>query len=271
MPGQMYFGNKERMTWVKCPDSGMGMGGSRYTAEGTFLNGGSFVRNSATGHRSYDLSWNFLRADQKDEIRAYLDSVYGTGLLYFLDPFALRRNILPTCWASPGVAVDGGPRLLGGMADVPTSVQLTVPAGAPTQGAMYTTAADSEFRTLWVPIPPGHSLHMSALYDATGTAALTATPDGGAPVTLPSTGAATALSGTGVTLSLAGVGTISLGYMMAQVLPTGQSPDFSRFYSGVGHSGTRLSGDISDVGYSSPQALDFSALSFTLKETGSWE
>lgn len=123
MPGKMYFGNKARMTFVKCPDSGMGMNGSRYSAEGTFLNGGAYVRNSATGHRSYDMSWNFLRADEKDEIRAYLDGVYGSGLLHFLDPFAMRRNVLPTCWASPGVAVDGGPSLVGGMANAPTAAQ----------------------------------------------------------------------------------------------------------------------------------------------------
>ncbi len=123
MPGQMYFGNKGRMTFVKCPDTGMGMNGSRYSAEGVFLNGGAYVRNSATGHRTYDMSWNFLRADEKDDIRAYLDGVYGTGLLYFLDPFAMGRNVLPTCWASPGVAVDGGPRLVGGMANAPTAAQ----------------------------------------------------------------------------------------------------------------------------------------------------
>lgn len=490
MPGQMYFGNRARMTWVKCPDSGMGMGGSRYSSEGVFLNGGAFVRNSATGHRAYDMSWNFLRADEKDAIRSYLDGVYGTGLLYFLDPFAMRRNVLPTAWAAPGVAVDGGPRLLGGMSEAPvaatpagpetllrtnlinnpmpastndwfspagdpltlvteggqnaievlnnsgdnavytyprslvtpdsslsgsaylpsaalvpgawiafsaevraldtsvaaamrlvlqasgtggtfaggattvtlarpvsntgyvrisgavqiatvsaatyfrtiiwpgnasavagsgfrfrkvvraiasteaaalaavatyfdgattdtatrrydwqgaanaslsTETALSVPEGIPVQGAKYTVDADSEFKKLWVPIPPGHTLHITAPYSRTGTAALTVTPDNGVAATLPPTGTPTTVSGTGATLSLAGLGTITLGYMMAQVLPTGQTPDFSRFYPGIGHSGARLSGDINDIGYSSPQALDFSALSFTLRETGSWE
>jgi len=274
MPGKMYFGNKARMKWVKCPDSGMGMNGARYSTEGIFLNGGSYVRNSATGHRVYDVNWNFLRANEKDEIRSYLDGVYGPGLIYFLDPFAMPRNVLPTAWASPAVAADGGPSLVGGLASQPTKVTVTpaVPA-SPVSAAVYALESATVFKEVWVPVPDGFQLHMSARYTAPGTGKVTATRDGGATTTVAGTGATTTLAAgpSGYTVRLAGTGALTLTYIMAQVLPVGQTPDFSRFYPGVGHSGVRLSGDINDVGYSSPQALDYSALSFTMRETGTWE
>lgn len=491
MSGQMYFGNKTRMTWVKCPSVGMGRSSHGYTAEGVFLNGGSWVRNSAGRHNAYDLNWNFLRADERQEIRAYLDNVYGNDLIYFLDPFAMGRNVLPTSWSSPGISARGGTSLVQNASGVPTTqgvpagqrvnygrnpeavgtvsgssvpgfatyqtgtgeagttivrssdldgprmpdgrvlgyarrtvttpktggstgwraeaveyrsnasgvsgdpvrtsvyvrfnasadpgaIHRTVrirsringttsnesddivlprgqwtridvpntatgnftytdwwvlqgagsnlPAGSsldvtgllvekssgvktyfsgasldtpqettvwngtanassstatlsqadtPAYGASYTLNAESVSKECYLPVPEGYTLHLQGYYTRTGTAAVALVSVGGASTVLPAgTTASTSVAVTGsagYTLKLSGVGTVNLTYLMAQILPTGQEPDFEQFIPGEGHSGCRLSGEISDVGYSAPQALDYSALSFTLRETGSWE
>lgn len=485
----MYFGTQEHMSWVKCPASGMGRNAARYTSEGVFLNGGSYVRSSAASHNVYEMNWNFLRQVEKEAIRDYYDGIYGTGLIHFLDPFAMTRNVLPSAWSNPGLALVDGVSLLDvrpkvgsvvlsgegsvtnlytnpsfedGIAGLLFSSDLTLShstsggsfafvgggsalcevsatpsprtflyqhnvdalggnfvassfqvrpsggpypfvartvfyddadviisygpfgsvvnavnaqwsevraglvaapvgtasartylyqgdgvgdidatpgaifftdawltavtdsesealavldagyfdgntqdtqstvyswtgpehgsasvkspsyavSGLPNRGAKYTLTDTSVPKTLWVPVPDGYTLHVGAVHSKTGTAALTVSKDAGGTVTVPAdtSGAqhvipATAVTdcGGGVTLNLTGVGTITLQAIMAQVLPDGQSPSGTRFISGQGNSGCRFSGDFTETGYSAPQALDFSALSFTLRETGSWE
>lgn len=108
MAGQMYFGNRNRMTWVKCPDSGMGLTRARWSAEGVYLNGGGYVRESTASHIVYEMGWNFLNRAQLYAITDYRDGVYGPGNIYFLDPFQMDRNVLPQNWAQPAIE-DGQP------------------------------------------------------------------------------------------------------------------------------------------------------------------
>lgn len=104
MAGLMYFGNRNRMTWVKCPDTGMGMSRAHWSADGTYLNGGGYVRNSKAGHLVYEMGWNFLNRAQLYAITDYRDGLYGPGSIYFLDPFQMDRNVLPQHWAHPALA-----------------------------------------------------------------------------------------------------------------------------------------------------------------------
>lgn len=64
---------------------------------------------------------------------------------------------------------------------------------------------------------------------------------------------------------------IDIRWLQALVLPTGQTPVWSTWMPGLGHSGCRPDGDPSYTLYSAPQAIDFGALSLPLRETGAWE
>lgn len=277
MAGQMYFGTRERMTWVKCPDTGVGIGRIRWSAEGTYLNGGGYVRESTAGHLVHDMSWNFLTREQVYAIMDYRDGVYGGGLIHFLDPFQMNRNVLPQNWAFPALAGEDGMPLL--YEETPTiSAGGTNSLNAPTSRATYTVASDSVAETLWLPVPDGYSLHVGGLFAATGTAVITATPDVGSPVNLTPSAATSAHNymttvltsvGGGVTLALGGVGTLNLWFLGAQVLPTGQTPQTTTFQSGQGTSGSRFAGDPTITGYSAVR--DHLALAVRLKETGSWD
>ncbi len=277
MAGQMYFGTQARMTWVKCPDTGMGMGRTRWSAEGTYLNGGGFVRESTAGHLIHEMSWNFLTRDQLRAITDYREGVYGDGLLYFLDPFQMDRNILPQHWAFPALAGDDGMSLLENerpvLADAPANT-----LNAPTKTAVYLLDENSVTRTVWLPVPDGYSLHVGGLLAGAGTAAVTATPDSGSAVNLQNDLTTTphnyhhrVLSsvGGGVTLSLTGEGGLNLWCLGAQVLPDGRTPTTTTFQSGQGTSGSRFVGDPTITGYSA--ARDHVALGIRLKETGAWD
>jgi hypothetical protein len=65
---------------------------------------------------------------------------------------------------------------------------------------------------------------------------------------------------------------ITIRWLQAKVLPTGQAVTWTEGWKpGLGHSGCRLDGDPTYTLYSSPQALDYGALSLPLRETGAWE
>lgn len=474
----MYFGTRDRMQWVKCPASGMGRGSQRYSSDGVFTNGGGWSTSSLAGHLVYEMNWNFLRQTEKEAIRDYYDGTYGSGLIYFLDPFAMSRNVLPAAWANPALALEGGPPMSpvalyeqqnvtppasygrtnlatnplpasdtgwaisggetltfiaddggqpaleamdplgdGGMYTDPTdrtnpeigqwvafgvdvkgldadiaaamalrvmgyggtevdngavqsrpvtttgytrisvaaqvtardpagylrtliwpypspasphafrfrkavvavadtetaalsavepyfdgntpdtqdrvhfwedeinnSISVEMPSfsaiGAPSRGIRYTSDAYTHFKKHWIPVPDGYTLHIGAIHTADSGCGIEVVTETGERAVLPHDTdpyphliPATAINNCngGATVSLFGTGDVVIQGIMAQVLPDGEVPQTDRFISGQGHSGCRFSGDIVDTGYSAPSALDYSALSFTLRETGSWE
>lgn len=277
MAGQMYFGNRSRMIWVKCPDSGMGFTRSRWSAEGTYLNGGGYVRESTAGHLVYEMGWNFLTRDQAYAITDYRDGIYGSDPLYFLDPFHMNRNVLPQHWAAPALAGEDAMPLVYEQYPV-LSAGAANALNAPAQRATYTLDADSAPESVWVPVPDGYSLHIGGLFSVTGTAAVRAIPNTGSPVNLTPSSTTTAHNflttvmsgvGGGVELSLSGIGTVNLWFLGAQVLPNGRVPTSTTFFSGQGTSGSRFVGDPSINGYSAVR--DHVALSVRLKETGAWD
>jgi len=273
----MWFGTKERMTWVKCPAIDASISKNGWSTEGLFLNGGAYTRGSVTGHKRYEFSWNL--ASQRDiyDILDYADGLYGTDLIYFIDPFASGTNLLPQWWASPRVQAEDAPPLVKNSSVRPTVVDTaTNTYSYPTKSAVFSLADNDVIDTLYIPIPEGFELHFGCHGASTGTAEIIITQDGGTPsaVTLLDVDTAeltnTVVSGVpGVTLSARGAGYLTVAGMVAQVLPVGSVAPTGRFISGRGHSGCRFVGTPAVTGYSS--ALDKIGASAVLLETGAWE
>lgn len=275
---KMYFGTRERMTWVNCPAINTDLSKGRWSSNGQFLNGGAYVRNSVTGNKRYQFSWNMASSDEIREILDYADGLYGSDLVYFLDPFAVAKNLLPSWWASPRLQNEDAPPLTRGkrpsLVDTPAN-----PHAYPTKSAVYTLTGSESFDSVYIPLPPGYELHFGAHGSSTGDAAVAVVPEGGVAEVVAMLDVTsieltnTVLSGTtGVTITAQGTGQMTLTGLVARVLPEGSQPPTGRFVSGQGHSGCRF--DMSSLtvsGYSSPQALDKQAASATLIEVGGWE
>lgn len=159
----MYFGTKERMDWVPCPavDRPASMQSPNGTLE--YENGGAFVRRVPTGHRNYEMAWNFLPNEEAEKIEGWAQGVWGSGPYYWVDPMIARGNMLPSYWAYPGAGVDSTPLIEGKAPQDVTIASVPVPnpvPGAPTRGIRYQVSNDPgvQYKTLFLPIPPGHTL-----------------------------------------------------------------------------------------------------------------
>lgn len=270
----MYFGNKERMAWVPCPAIDASMTATKWSTSGQYLNGGRYSRSSQTGAMTYQFTWNLTTAQNIRKITDYYDGIYGPGPFYFLDPFALETNVLPSYWAAPRLASDDGPSLVKDTRPTLVSTASNT-LSYPTQTAVYTLTEDSRVNELWIPLPPGYVFHLGVHGSATGTAGLSFTPDGGVAVKATMLAVAstqrtnhTVSDATGVTLRLTGVGMVSLAGVMAQIRPAGQTVPAGDFISGQGHSGCAFDGGVPISGYSA--ALDKKGASATLVEVGAW-
>src|SRR5918993_47633 len=148
MAGQMWFGTPGYMTWVPCPRTGMGMSKQRWSTSGTYLNGGGYARSSTYGHQQYDMAWEMITSAQSELLESYIDGLYGDGLIYFMDPFTMAGNVLPTNWAAPGQIERGAPSI------TTTTPTTFAAAAANTLGypaRTVTPVAAGNTRTLYIP------------------------------------------------------------------------------------------------------------------------
>lgn len=106
-----YFGNLATGL-VKRPAPKTDMDGSAVGESETlsFANGGAFVSQSEGTHREFNLSWGVQEKSVMNWLNEYRNGVYGTGLLYMVDPFA--TNHMPPHWANPGLTCKGWPSLV---------------------------------------------------------------------------------------------------------------------------------------------------------------
>lgn len=279
-PRSVFFGTEGRMTWIKAPAINVGMSKGKWTSSGVMLNGGAYELSSNYAHRKFDFAWNLMSPEEVRKITRYFDGVYGEGLLYYLDPFAMNSNVLPLSWSVPRLAADDAPPLV--LDQVPT-LSAVVPNSndLPVQAATYTLSASSVFDSVFIPVPDGEGLNIGVVGSRTGTAAVTFTPKTGSAVspTLTGIGSTNLITnymtntGGGVTVSLSGTGTITLVGMQARVSSVSELivPYTDGFVAGEGHSGLRLSGVANISGYSAPSALNLQSISATLTEVGAWE
>ena len=274
----LYFGTKERMTWVRPPSIDADISKGKWSAEGGFLNGGAFVRGSSTGHKRYRFTWNLAAQEDIYDILDYADGLYGDGLIYFLEPFSAPTNCLPQFWAAPRLQNIDAPPLTHDVRPTLVNTASNV-FSYPTKSAVYTFTSTSTFDSLWIPIPPDYTLHFGAHGSATGTATITVQADGDthdAVTLLGVTGSTltntTVVGASGATISAEGEGQLTLAGLVAQVLPTGVSAPTGDFISGRGHSGCRfVPSSVTIQGYSAPEALDKVAATALLVEVGAWE
>lgn len=271
----MYFGTRERMTWIKSPNSGMGRTRSGWSASGTYLNGGGWSRESGTKHFEPSLTWSFMDHRQVRDIEDYYLGAYGPGPFYWVDPFAHTTNVLPAHWSVPRLAADDAPPLIRGqrpsLSDTPENT-----IGLPTKMATYELSLGDDHHEVWVPVPPGFAAHVAVWGVSSGTAAVVGTTadDGMIDTVLTSPASSFTLWRTytsDVTISTFGNGTLTLAGMLVQVLPTGVSPSSGqRFLSGAGHSGCAFKSAPTVTGYSSPQAIDYQSVTADFIEVGAW-
>ncbi len=269
-----YFGYQGNLQAVKIPSSGLERTQQAFRSSGTLTNGGGWVRSSVSKHYTYQLNWDFIRNADYAKISALYD--YGE-LIHFLDPQAAASNSLPPYIAQAGDAALGGYRLVNYATTASvTAVSTIAPLilDGPQRTVRYSAITGVTRKTIWLPIPAGHTLHLRGLTtSSTNTriqigATLLANWVSGSVV--PSTSVASPAN-LGVNLSISSGDDISIRWLQTKVLPTGESVVWGNWMPGLGHSGCRLDDVPSYTLYSAPQAVDYGALGLPLRETGAWE
>lgn len=299
---KMWFGTREYAQWIETPLSGADVSSVGWSAGGVLLNGGGWQKNSDATHKTYNFSWRKSSTRQQAQLmQSFRDGTYGTGPLYFLDPLTYTTNILPKTWADPSLAArNPGLNLIPGI--TPTASRDTALSNEPydfriqsypINWATYTIPSGSarSGRKLFVPIPEGYSLHLGAVYQATGTAAIKVRRvkwDGtyGTTFTLESIPAwMNAVTNTdligngdaGVEIWVEKLGnssaSIAIKGMTARVQPQFLAPDAIKlgpWVGGQGHSGVRFEGDVKIIEHNGMGGgqVEYAA---TFKEVGTWE
>jgi hypothetical protein len=181
MAGKVYFGNTNFQTFIEAPLSGLKAGSSGYSATTNLLNGRAFVKRSQGATRTFSPSWvgpmnSTVLADSLNTIKDFADGVYGTGSVYWLDPYAIDKNILPPHFAAPGLTSKDWPAL-SSAATTFTTLSGTSNVYAnnfPLTYATYVGAGSSTGKSIDIIIPPGYSFHFGWHATAAGISAFTA-------------------------------------------------------------------------------------------------
>ena len=280
----MWFGNRNYMQWIPCPQVGAAYGSIGSGNGGQYLHGGSFRRQTLNTTKGRSLTWSLNARDAIRPITDYVEGVYGRGAIYWLDPFDMDKNVLAQSFATPPPGGYDGIVLNGGDLRPQLVVTTPNPYGYPAESAVYTlnAATDKPYRH-WVPIPPGYTAWVGANGVAgTGGTVYARTTNG--PVAAGANVALTMLSVTsatrvnasfpssstvsGIEVWIGGTGTVTLSGLIVQVLPAGTTPATGAFISGQGHSGMSFDGYPEKEAYSA--ALDLVGLSANFTETEQW-
>lgn len=283
----MYFGTRGHMQWVPACAVNPDFSKVGWSTQMQYLNGGAGVRSSSGSHKEYQMSWNSHSRDSLRPISDYADGMYdsvaGVNLIYFLDPVAMDKNILPYMWSVPSQNISDGTTLTPGQ-DPTVVTTPTNSLGYPARSAVY--AANVSSSTVWIPVPSGYTAWVGAHGTATGAAGVVVTPTSGMGSLTPSTLTMLPVTSTtrvnasfdsavcdGITISLTNLGSISteqmtLSGLIVQVLPTGVIPATGGFISGQGNSGCQFAEKPTQTPRSA--ALDKIGMTARLIETGSW-
>lgn len=284
---KMWFGNRNYMQFIQCPEAG-----ANYTSEGTastarFLDGGAFHRQTFNAAKTWSLSWALTSRDNVRAITDYVEGVHGEGYIYWVDPFVMDRNAAPQALATPALAGYDGPSLM--YSAEPELAETSANSlGYPKESAVYSTVTNVQERPYYFPVPPGYTawigVHGSTTDEASGIQLNTAY----GPATETSVGtiltmldvldetrvnhAVTHVPGVidGFELSLvvtAGA-SVTLSGVIVQILRDGVTPEPGGFISGQGASGCVFNGWPEKEMYSA--IMDYVGLRAEFIETEQW-
>lgn len=267
----MWFGNRNHMQWVKCPEvsADYGSGGAQHSAR--FLNGGAFNRQTKTAAKNYRLTWSLTQTAEIRKIIDYLEGVHGEGDIYWNDPFTSHLNALPQSFATPSIGARDGVILNGGSARPATLLNSISGKSLPHEAAQFALdAATDNPVEVWIPIPPGYGFYSVFYGSATGTAGVEVSTGGTWAAATLNTPASNALGEGWVGVRLAGTGSLILSGAMVKVVPTAElSAQTDTFVSGQGHSGCDFDGYPTREMYSA--AFDLAGLTAQFIEVGQWK
>lgn len=282
----VWMGTTDYATWVPAPSiSGYGASLVGWSSKSSYLNGGAGVRRSRGSHREFMMTWSNKSQGELAPIHDLANGLLGSGLIYWSDPFAEVTNIFPPQWATPVLAAEGSDVVNIGGGTRPAAVPTGPSAyGFPVQSAQFGQVVNARVKRCVILIPPGRDLVFRAFgQDGTGSIryhysqpgqtnkvmAWTSIDALNNPATLSRASGGATGSYIEVFLSAsAGTATATITGLMGQIVPTGATPTWQRFYSGRGNSGCEFEGMPQETPYSVP--LDMVGMSAVLVETGAW-
>ena len=268
MSRKVYFGNAQKQTWIDAPQTGMNASSAGSISEQQLLSGSTFIRRSGASHRRFEMSWlGSMNApalqDSLQTIKDFSDGLYGDGPFFWNDPYATSSNLFSPAWAAPAMAIDSDwyaicPDDVGVTKEKVLTSSISSLVGNNTQNyplytAKYTapgspTLESDKFTfyipdgyTLWVGLHGHHGTTGKAFIkpykNGTAGTAVELIPLGVNTATRFSTSISSA-TGDKAEFYLAKVAsgqcTFHIVGIMAQLLPTGQTPATGGFLSGRG-------------------------------------
>ena len=295
MARQIWFGIPgTAMQWCPAPLAGATASNIGHVETMAFENGGAAVARSSQTRKQYAFSFNGPSKDL-DGISLYskyASGFYGSGLIYFADPYAFETNLFPAAWASPGLIEQGWENIY----DVTPTFSNTASNvySHPVRKATWTVSATANAvptqanSVAIIPIPPTHTLNIGASGAKTGTAVVRVIPintDGtdatATDLTLLTDTSSTRMNATFagssyqavkvyITRTTSDASTITLTSLMAQLYKTGTSPVLPQSHiPGEGHTGLVFTDDarVENYVYIDPPRK---GMATTLLEVGAW-
>lgn len=295
MAKQIWFGIPGvKMQWCLAPKAGAQVSNTGFVQTLAFENGGADVVRSAQTRKQY--TFNFAGPskdlDGISVYNRYASGFYGSGLIYFADPYAFETNLFATGWSSPGLIEQGWENIYD---TTPTFGNTSSNSySQPTRSATWsvTSAVGAVPATAngvaYIPIPPTHTLNIGASGSKTGTAVVRVVPintDGtngtATDLTLLDPTASTRMNATFagssyqavkvyITRTSTTTSTITLTSLMAQLYKTGTTPTLPQNHIlGEGHTGLVFADEarVENYTYIDPPRK---GMNTTLVEVGAW-
>lgn len=287
-----------KMLNIQMPLQGMTAGSEGFSETLEFEYGGRDVISSPQSARRYEFSWTSSSVEgQKgiDQIKRLSGGEFGTGLIYFADPFNYTTNLLPPAWASPSLIRSGWRSIYDTVPSSYSTVAASNTTNQPQLSAVFNignpvNALPSDKRSICVlPIPEGHTLHLGFSGSATGTAVVRVRPinhDGSyasvTDLTLLSWSGSTRMNTTFAGSSYKAVeiyftrtgsagSTLTITSGMAQLLKTGATQAVSEFTAGQGNTGCKFESPAIEESYdfvNMGRSTRLKGISVTLVEAG---
>jgi hypothetical protein len=275
----MWFGTRAFMQEIIDPQMDPDYESAGWADTVQYRNGSLGYVASVGGHREFLWSWSQMSRAEVRKITDYAEGVYGTGVVYALDPVAADSNALSQAWATPSLAGYDAVPFAGELRPV-LSANPVMSQGYPAELATYTITTTDTLRSAFVPIPPGYSGWVGVHGETDAQDFVKVTPFVGSTAgtvvhpTILSTATTTRVNteiaggATGLEVSLDNTtdGTFTLAGLIVQILPEGVTPETGGFISGQGHEGLRFLGRPTTTPYTVAAGMDLVSVTAKLGE-----